>query len=1491
MRIPLTQPKTRWLVTGLGIILVTGLLLVISRPLSRQANTEQKSALSPIETVSKDFSRGVLALNTDKAQYLPGEKMTVNMTSLDNTGHTLCHSNLKLEITNPQNIVNDVKITESPSCGDDNVTNDPDYLASFSLENVGRYGLKLTNLDSGNSSETEVFVYESLSFDIKRAGAIRINPAQSSRYPMHITLKANQDYKGIIKEQIPAEFKVIWQGDAQLEGSNLIWNVDLKAGEAKTLAYEYTAPQISPELYILGPLTIGNQQINSYWQIAADNSEGVRYPSSGTEVDYSGGTIVWNNETNIYSDNGSYADTSALAKNAISEYLRGSGFGFTVPNCSSIDGIYVEIDHKGSTANYIKDSVVSLVNGSGSVVGDNKASTANYWSISDEVYTYGGSSDTWTAGLSCGDVTDTDFGVVIAATNVKSGGPADGYAYVDYMRVTVYYTATSTITVSGNVYDTTESSVITSGPLVRVKVDGAAGDYTDNADVSGYYEITGVPANAGASLTVYLDTGSSPLGATFTRSTGANMSNIHIYQNRMTTRCDNSSCSLTNGDINDWDKSNDGDIHAASDGTNLTLDNDWKLLVAANTYAPGGTVTTTNGGSNSYSGDIEIKSGAILNMAGNTLSIGGAGTTTSRPLIVGGTYNPGTNTTTYTGTATSDIDSTPSYYGLTINSSGVTFSPNNNLTITDALTLTNGTLDLGSYTANRSTPGGTLTIASGTTLRIGSTNTLPSNYSAHSVGSTSTVEYYGTTQTVAGLNSSQSYGNLTISGSGTKTVGAAITVANNLTVSAGILADNGNQITGNASGTLSLAASTGLTLGSAGVGSSFPTNFTNPNCSLNSSSTVTYNSGQAQTVSGTPTYGNVTIDGGSTKTLGAATVIAGTLSVTAGDTLSTSGSNYALSAALVDIASTGTLNIQGSTFTITGTSGTLFTNAGTFTAGTNSTTKFTGATAPTALLSGTFTGASSFYNLEMSPTISGAVAYAVGAAFNANNNFTVSPTSSGANTLTVTLGGNSSVTGTTSLTGVTSGKSALDTKSGSNYTFSTGILTIDTPGTFNANNSNPITINAGSGTILSQSGTFNAGGSTVAISGSGALSFIVGTTFNNLTISGTETVSQNTTVTLNGALNCSSCSLSPSSGTFEMATNGWSLANSGTLDFNNLTISETPSSQSNVSFIVSGTLAVSSTKNFSPPGGTITFHDGSDISNSGTLAFQALTINTSAAVSGSGNFSVAGSFDINSGGVFTPAAGEIISGNGTLTGYGTAQVTRTASVADFSTQYAISNKTLTNLIVEYTAASAQTVSALAYGYLKISTTASAVATLANDASVGKNLTISSGGTLSLGGHQLTVSGSWLNSGSFVHANGTVLFDDAGQTSSISGANTFYNFTCATAGKTLQFANGVTQNMVASGGLLSINGQSGNNITIKSDSGGNKWFVNHQGTESVSYVTVYDSGCNSSTDITVTSGDDSLDNNDACWVFGGEPPAGEYLFNIDGNFYLEGIDLN
>ena len=115
------------------------------------------------------------------------------------------------------------------------------------------------------------------------------------------------------------------------------------------------------------------------------------------------------------------------------------------------------------------------------------------------------------------------------------------------------------------------------------------------------------------------------------------------------------------------------------------------------------------------------------------------------------------------------------------NPGGVTLHANR--TLSGNLTINNsGLLNLGVFTLNRGSSGGTLTLGDGTTLQIGGTNGFPTNYATNTINATSTVVYNGTTQTAAGTGQGVVYGNLELSGSSAKSFASTPDVAGNFVV-------------------------------------------------------------------------------------------------------------------------------------------------------------------------------------------------------------------------------------------------------------------------------------------------------------------------------------------------------------------------------------------------------------------------------------------------------------------------------------------------------------------------------------------------------------------------------------------------------------------------------------------------------------------------------------------------------------------------------------
>ncbi len=133
--------------------------------------------------------------------------------------------------------------------------------------------------------------------------------------------------------------------------------------------------------------------------------------SAGTGESNSGiGATAWTNPTNISVSDGSVATCSAGGSG--SHYLVARNFGFSIPEGSVIYGVRVTIEaaeFSGGT----EPLLAQLQDSSASLFGASK-STSNEGSISgtnDTSYTYGSTTDTWSATLTPSIINSANFGV------------------------------------------------------------------------------------------------------------------------------------------------------------------------------------------------------------------------------------------------------------------------------------------------------------------------------------------------------------------------------------------------------------------------------------------------------------------------------------------------------------------------------------------------------------------------------------------------------------------------------------------------------------------------------------------------------------------------------------------------------------------------------------------------------------------------------------------------------------------------------------------------------------------------------------------------------------------------------------------------------------------------------------------------------------------------------------------------------------------------
>jgi len=171
---------------------------------------------------------------------------------------------------------------------------------------------------------------------------------------------------------------------------------------------------------------------------------------NGTQTvvdDSSTGTVAWSNPMNATTSDGVYANAILPSISYTTHYLKATNFGFSLPISSTINGILVEIEKKennGSQTNCSRDNIVSIVKSNGTIGAVNKADTVDEWPLTDTYKSYGSLSDLWGETWTSSDINNSNFGVVLSGTGLDCGGTGSITQYVDYIRITVYYTPAST---------------------------------------------------------------------------------------------------------------------------------------------------------------------------------------------------------------------------------------------------------------------------------------------------------------------------------------------------------------------------------------------------------------------------------------------------------------------------------------------------------------------------------------------------------------------------------------------------------------------------------------------------------------------------------------------------------------------------------------------------------------------------------------------------------------------------------------------------------------------------------------------------------------------------------------------------------------------------------------------------------------------------------------------------------------------------------------
>lgn len=234
-------------------------------------------------------------------------------------------------------------------------------------------------------------------------------------------------------------------------------------------------------------------------------SQGPLYPGTAATLANAGtseNAEAWQTVGNIVSDNGSETSITAATFDSpdISQLIVASNFGFTIPLGATIDGIIVEVERRDQAIGSASDNRVQLATGTtfATLVGDNKAATTTDWPTAVGVATYGTSTDKWNAGLTASMINSSTFAVMLSV----QADSANTDVFVDYIRVTVHYTAASGYA----------AEVAADTPSAWWRMDQTTGQILDSVGVNHSTSLSGTPtysqtaaAGMGSSTAILLD--------------------------------------------------------------------------------------------------------------------------------------------------------------------------------------------------------------------------------------------------------------------------------------------------------------------------------------------------------------------------------------------------------------------------------------------------------------------------------------------------------------------------------------------------------------------------------------------------------------------------------------------------------------------------------------------------------------------------------------------------------------------------------------------------------------------------------------------------------------------------------------------------------------------------------------------------------------------------------------------------------------------------
>jgi MSHA biogenesis protein MshQ len=201
------------------------------------------------------------------------------------------------------------------------------------------------------------------------------------------------------------------------------------------------------------------------------------------------GTVAWapSPTTNVNASDNLYATATV---NGTTNYLKCTGYNFSIPSTATILGVVVNVERNSSSTSRTTDGAMRLVKAG--VIGTVDRSTTTTWTTTDVVQAHGASNDLWGTTWTPADINSATFGAAFAAKTTRSRTVS-----VDHMPVSVTY---STPTVALHhiqiEHDGTGQTCAPEQLTVKACADAACTSNYTTAAISGNVTWAGAPGGS-----------------------------------------------------------------------------------------------------------------------------------------------------------------------------------------------------------------------------------------------------------------------------------------------------------------------------------------------------------------------------------------------------------------------------------------------------------------------------------------------------------------------------------------------------------------------------------------------------------------------------------------------------------------------------------------------------------------------------------------------------------------------------------------------------------------------------------------------------------------------------------------------------------------------------------------------------------------------------------------------------------------------------------